>query len=336
MYNDAPSPTRGSILVTGGAGYIGSHACKALRHAGYTPVTYDDLSTGWADAVKYGPLEQGSLHQRDRLDQVFATHRPHTVMHFAARSDVGESMRNPAKYWQDNLCGTLTLLQAMRAAGCDQIVFSSTCAVYGDQDGVLLDETTQTQPINAYAASKRAIEDMIVDFEKTHGLNHVTFRYFNVAGADPDAEIGEFHQPETHLVPLILQAIAGKRDALTIHGTDYPTPDGTCIRDYIHVCDLVDAHLLGVERLQSGAKSRLYNLGTGHGFSVKEVIDSSRIVTNRAVPFTEGPRRNGDAIKLVSGSHRARDELGWSPKRSTLSKMISDAWAWHQTEGYSS
>lgn len=324
-----------SVLVTGGAGYIGSHACKALKLAGYVPVTFDNLSTGWRDAVKFGPFEQGDLRDRARLDEVFAKHKPAAVMHFAALSQVGESMSDPGKYWSNNVTGSLCLIEAAVSAGCMDFVFSSTCATYGDQDNVVLDETSPQYPINAYGASKRAIEDILRDFGTAYGLNHVIFRYFNVAGADPEAQVGEFHRPETHLVPLILEAIAGKRAALTIHGTDYPTPDGTCIRDYVHVCDLVDAHLLGLNWLEQGRGSTVFNLGTGSGFSVREVIEQSRVVTNRDVPFAEGPRRAGDCTKLVSGSTRAIEELGWSPTRSTLRAMIADAWRWHQTGQYS-
>ncbi|SMX46847.1 UDP-glucose 4-epimerase GalE [Actibacterium lipolyticum] len=322
------------VLVTGGAGYIGSHACKVLRAAGYTPVTFDNLSTGWADAVKFGPLEQGDLNDRARLDDVFARYEPVAVMHFAAFSQVGEAMREPGKYWRNNVCGSLTLIEAAVAAGCLNFVFSSTCATYGDQDGVVLDENSQQMPLNAYGASKRAIEDILTDFEASHGLKSVIFRYFNVAGADPEAEVGEFHQPETHLIPLMLDAIEGKRPALTVFGTDYPTPDGTCIRDYVHVMDLVDAHVLGVKWLEDGKGSRVFNLGTGKGFSVREVIDQSRTVTNREVPYEIGPRRGGDAVQLVSGSTRAEAELGWKPKRSTMDAMIKDAWRWHQNGSY--
>ena len=323
-----------TVLVTGGAGYIGSHACKALKRAGHTPVTYDNLSTGWAEAVKFGPFEQGELLDRTRLDQVFAQYRPDAVMHFAALSQVGESMSNPGKYWLNNACGSLNLIEAAVAAGCLNIVFSSTCATYGEQDNVVLDENSVQLPINAYGASKRAIEDMLRDFGASHGLNAVIFRYFNVAGADEDAEVGEFHQPETHLIPLILDAIAGKRDALTVFGTDYDTPDGTCIRDYVHVMDLVEAHVLGLDWLVAGKAPRVFNLGTGSGFSVREVMDVAAQVTGRPVPCTEGPRRAGDCTKLVSGSVRARDELGWRPDRSTLEQMIADAWRWHQTGHY--
>ncbi|MBW4706832.1 UDP-glucose 4-epimerase GalE [Roseobacter sp. YSTF-M11] len=323
-----------NVLVTGGAGYIGSHACKALKAAGFTPVTYDNLITGWEQAVKFGPFERGDLLDRERLDQVFAQYEPVAVMHFAALSQVGESMQDPGAYWRNNVSGSLTLIEAAVAAKCLNFVFSSTCATYGDQDNVVLDEQSAQHPINAYGASKRAIEDILRDFEPAHGLHHVIFRYFNVAGADPEGEVGEFHRPETHLIPVLLDAIDGKRDALTIHGTDYPTPDGTCIRDYVHVCDLVDAHVLGLKWLQDGKGSRVFNLGTGSGFSVREVMDHSREVTNREVPYSEGPRRAGDCTKLVSGSTRAESELGWTPTRSTMRSMITDAWRWHQNGHY--
>ncbi|MFA3920027.1 UDP-glucose 4-epimerase GalE [Ruegeria hyattellae] len=323
-----------NILVTGGAGYIGSHACKALAAAGFTPVTFDNLVTGWQDAVKFGPFEQGDLLDRARLDQIFATYQPAAVMHFAALSQVGEAMSEPGRYWSNNVTGSLNLIEAAVAAGCLDFVFSSTCATYGEHDNVVLDEDTPQLPLNAYGASKRAIEDILVDFEAAHGLRHVVFRYFNVAGADPEGEVGEFHRPETHLVPLMLDAIDGKRAALTVFGTDYDTPDGTCIRDYVHVCDLVDAHVLGLNWLREGKGSRVFNLGTGSGFSVREVIDHSKSVTNREVPYEIGPRRAGDCTKLVSGSVRALQELGWKPERSKLDLMIADAWRWHQNGHY--
>ncbi len=325
-----------NILVTGGAGYIGSHACKALRAAGYTPVTYDNLVTGWRDAVKFGPFEQGDLEDRARLDEVFATYRPVAVMHFAALSQVGEAMSEPGRYWRNNVAGSLTLIEAAVAAGCLNFVFSSTCATYGEHDNVVLDEDTAQEPLNAYGASKLAVEGILRDFGAAYGLRHVIFRYFNVAGADPEAEVGEFHRPETHLIPLMLDAIDGKRAALTVFGTDYDTPDGTCIRDYVHVCDLVDAHVLGLKWLEENKGDRVFNLGTGSGFSVREVIDHSRAVTNRDVPYEIGPRRAGDCTALVSGSVRAGQELGWEPDRSTLEQMISDAWRWHQSGHYES
>ncbi len=325
-----------NVLVTGGAGYIGSHACKALAQAGFTPVTVDSLVTGWRDAVKFGPLVQGDLCDRALLDRTFAEYQPIAVLHFAALSLVGEAMAQPGKYWQNNVVGSLTLIEAAAAAGCRNFVFSSTCATYGEHDGVVLDEDTPQMPLNAYGASKRAIEDILRDFDAAHDLRHVIFRYFNVAGADPEAEVGEHHRPETHLIPVMFEAIDGQRPGLTINGTDYDTPDGTCIRDYVHVCDLVDAHILGLRWLQDGKPSRVFNLGTGRGFSNREVVEASRAVTNREVPCSDGPRRAGDATKLVSGSSRAKTELGWEPKRSTLQQMIGDAWRWHQTGHYDS
>ena len=323
-----------NILVTGGAGFIGSHACKALLRAGFIPITFDNLATGWRDAVKFGPFECGDLLNRSDIESVFKKYSPIAVMHFAARSQVGESMQKPGLYWQNNVMGSLNLIQVAVDYGCMDFVFSSTCATYGDQDNVVLDEYSEQHPVNAYGASKRAVENILFDFGRAHGLNSVIFRYFNVAGADPEGEVGEFHQPETHLIPLILDAIDGKRDALTIFGTDYDTPDGTCIRDYVHVCDLVDAHVLGLKWLQSGYGSRVFNLGTGDGFSVRQVIDQSKHITNRPVPVIHGVRRTGDCTKLVSGSTRAKTELGWSFDRSNLKQMISDAWRWHQFGGY--
>lgn len=323
-----------TVLVTGGAGYIGSHACKALKAAGYLPVTFDNLSTGWSDAVKFGPLEQGNLLDRARLDEVFAKHEPIAVMHFAALSQVGDSMRDPGLYWRENVVGALNLAEAAVAAGCLNFVFSSTCATYGDQDGVVLDENSRQMPINAYGASKLAIEQILANFETTYGLRNVIFRYFNVAGADPECEVGEFHRPETHLLPLILQAIDGKRPALTVFGTDYDTRDGTCVRDYVHVTDLIAAHVAGLQRLLSGEPSRAFNLGTGTGFTVKEVIEAAKRTTNMDVPLEFGDRRPGDATALVSGSTRAVRELGWTPKYSTMDQMIAHAWAWHRNGDY--
>jgi len=322
------------VLVTGGAGYIGAHACKALARAGFVPVAFDNLSTGWREAVKFGPLVQGDLMDRATVDAAFAEHRPVAVMHFAALSLVGESMKDPGKYWRINVNGSLNLIEAAVAAGCSQFVFSSTCATYGDQDGVVLDEETAQRPINAYGASKRAIEEILQNFGASHGLRHVIFRYFNVAGADPEGEVGEQHVPETHLIPLMLDAIEGKRPALTLFGTDYPTPDGTCVRDYVHVSDLVAAHVLGLRWLQDGKPDRVFCLGSRSGFSVREVVEASRVVTNREVPLVIGDRRPGDAAALVSGSARAVEELGWVPERSTLPQMIADALAWSKTPGF--
>ena len=322
------------MIVTGGAGYIGSHACKALTEAGYRPIAVDNLSTGWSDAVKFGPLENVDLLDLVKLKQVFAEYQPHAVMHFAAFSQVGESVSNPTKYWRNNVIGSLNLFEACANFGCDKVIFSSTCATYGEHDNVVLTEAIEQRPVNAYGASKRAVEEILKHLSLSAGLRHVIFRYFNVAGADPDGDVGEFHRPETHLIPLILDAIDGKRDNITIFGTDYETPDGTCIRDYVHVCDLVEAHVLGLMWLEKGGNSKVFNLGTGTGFSVREVIEKASIVTNRDVPIIEGKRRVGDCTKLVSGSELARAELGWEPKRSSLDHMITDAWRWHQSGGY--
>ena len=322
------------VLVTGGAGYIGSHACKALARAGFLPVVFDNLATGWAGAVKWGPLVKGDLMDRASIDAALAEHRPVAVMHFAALSLVGESMKEPGLYWRVNVGGALNLLEACTAAGVMNFVFSSTCATYGDQDGVLLTEETPQRPINAYGGSKLAIEQMLQDFGKAAGISHVIFRYFNVAGADPEGETGEQHVPETHLIPLMLDAVAGKRPALTVFGTDYPTPDGTCVRDYVHVTDLADAHVLGLRRLLDGKGNGVFCLGTGRGFSVREVIEASRMVTNREVPVVIGDRRAGDAAALVSSSTHAIKELGWEPQHSTLRQMIGDAWAWAQKPGF--
>ena len=321
-----------TVLVTGGAGYVGSHACKALSEAGWVPVTFDNLSTGWREAVRFGPWEEGDLLDRAALDAAFARHRPAAVLHFAALSQVGEASLKPGLYWRNNVGGSLALMEAMVAAGCDRLVFSSTCAVYGDQDGATLDEGCERRPGGCYGATKRAVEDLVADFEAAHGLRHVTFRYFNVAGADPEGEIGERHEPETHLIPVMLDALAGRRPALVVHGDDYDTTDGTAVRDYVHVTDLARAHVAGLGWLMEGRPSRAFNLGSGRGYSVREVIEAAGAVTNRPVPHRVGPRRAGDAVRLVSGSTRAEADLGWRPERS-LRDMIADAWRWHQSGG---
>ena len=323
-----------TVLVTGGAGYIGAHACRALAGAGHRPVAFDNLSTGWAEAVRFGPVVEGDLTDRKALDAAFAAHRPDAVMHFAALSLVGDSMADPGRYWRENVTGALTLIEAMVAAGCRRIVFSSTCATYGDQDGVLLDEEAAQRPTNAYGGSKLAIERMLHDFAAAEAVAPVIFRYFNVAGAAGDASIGEQHRPETHLIPLALDTALGRRPALTLHGTDYPTPDGTCIRDYVHVEDLIDAHLAGLARVLDGGAGDVFCLGTGHGFSVREVVSAAARVTGREVALTEGPRRAGDSASLVSAGRRAGEVLGWRPDRSTLDRMIADAWAWHLGTGF--
>ena len=319
-----------NILVTGGAGYIGSHACKALKTAGYTPVTYDNLITGWQDAVKFGPFEPGDLADRARLDQVFDQYKPAAVMHFAALSQVGEAMSEPGRYWRGNVCASLILIEAAVAAGCLDFVFSSTCATYGEHDNVVLDEITAQLPLNAYGASKRAIEDMLRDFEAAHGLRSVVFRYFNVAGAYGTA--GENRVVETHLIPLVLQVALGHRDEIKIFGDDWPTPDGTCIRDYIHVADLADAHLLALESNSPGTH-RILNLGSGEGFSVREVIDVCREVTGHPIPDLVAPRRAGDPAVLVASSEKAIAKLGWKPTRTGLRTIVEDAWAFTEALG---
>ncbi len=284
--------------------------------------------------MRFGPAVEGDLLDRASIDAAFEQYNPKAILHFAALSRVDEAMAKPGLYWRNNVLGSLNLIEAAVDHGCLDFVFSSTCATYGDQDGVLLDENSQQEPLNAYGASKLAVERILHDFGATHGLRHVIFRYFNVAGADPEAEVGEFHRPETHLIPIVLDAVSGVRDKVTVYGTDYPTEDSTCIRDYVHVCDLVDAHVLGLNWLLDGKGSRVFNLGTGSGFSVREVIDSARRVSNMDVPTVVGDRRAGDAIKLVSGSRRAEEELKWQPHRSTMPQMIEDAWRWHQVADY--
>jgi UDP-arabinose 4-epimerase len=274
-------------------------------------------------------LETGDLEDTARLAEVFAKYRPAAVMHFAAYAYVGESVRDPLKYYRNNFGGTLNLLQAMREQGVDQLVFSSTCATYGIPQAETLDEIHPQQPVNPYGTSKLMIEQVLRDFDTAYGMRHVALRYFNAAGADPDGEIGEVHEPETHLIPLVLEAAAGG-EPVTVFGDDYPTPDGTCIRDYIHVADLADAHVLALEALQQGARSSAYNLGNGNGYSVQEVIDCAQRVTGRDVDARIGPRRPGDPPRLVAESTRARRELKWQPGFAGLEQMVKSAWDWNQ------
>ena len=322
------------VLVTGGAGYIGSHACKALAEAGFVPVAYDNLSNGRASAVKWGPLEEGDLADRAGIDQVFAKYAPVAVMHFAAAIEVGESVTEPGKYWRNNFIGSLTLAEAAVAAGCLDMVFSSTCAVYDGNTEDDLTEDSAFGPINAYGSSKRATEMMLEDFATAHGLKSIIFRYFNVAGAAQGAGIGQSHANPTHIIPRLLIALEGGMGHMTINGSDYPTPDGTCIRDYIHVNDLVDAHIAGLKHLLEGRDGAAYNLGTGRGASVREVIEASGDVVGHMPQIAVGPRRDGDAVRLVSGSRKASNDLGWAPKSSDLETILTDAWAWHKSRGW--
>jgi len=325
-----PIKTAKSVLVTGGAGYIGAHACKALAEAGYTPVTYDNFVYGHPAAVRWGPLENGDIGDRDQLEMVMKKYNPAAVMHFAAYAYVGESVTNPAKYYRNNVAGTLSLLESMNSCGIDKIIFSSTCATYGMPDIVPIDENHPQNPINPYGRSKLMIEWILQDFAAAYDLKFVSLRYFNAAGADPDAEIGENHDPETHLIPLVLDVALGIRHRLEIYGTDYDTPDGTCIRDYIHVSDLADAHLLALEYLNDGGQSNVFNLGNGNGFSVREVITTAMKVTGCDIPYLESKKRPGDPAVLIGSTEKIRDNLGWRAVHHSLEAIIRTAWRWHK------
>jgi UDP-arabinose 4-epimerase len=317
-----------NILVTGGAGYIGSHTCKALSRAGFSPIAYDNLVSGHEWAVKWGPLEKGDILDTARLSQVIAAYRPAAVMHFAAFAYVGESVQNPAKYYRNNVAGTVNLLDAMRQNGIHRIVFSSSCATYGIPQRVPITEDALQRPINPYGRSKFMNEQILADYNEAYGLESVSLRYFNAAGADPDGELGECHDPETHLIPLVLEAAAGRRPHVTVYGNDYETPDGTCIRDYIHVSDLADAHVRAMVNLGERKLNFAYNLGTGKGHSVKEVIDAARRIVGRDFEVLKGPRRTGDPASLVADAALANRDLGWRPRYITIAAMIETAWAW--------
>jgi len=321
---------RRTVLVTGGAGYIGSHACKALALAGYVPITYDNLSRGHRNAVRWGPFVEGDLLDRERLFMAMRTHAPIAVIHFAALAYVGESVGNPGLYYRNNVGGTLTLLEAMLEAGLDKIVFSSTCATYGIPDRVPIDEGFAQAPVNPYGETKLAIERALYWHDRGCGLRSVSLRYFNAAGADPDVETGEAHDPETHLIPLVIDAALGKGPPVQIFGTDYATSDGTAIRDYIHVQDLANAHVQALVHLVEGGATTAVNLGTGQGYSVREIIAAAEAVIGAAVPRQEGPRRAGDPPALVANPSRAATLLGWRAEMSDLPAIIGTALAWHQ------
>ncbi len=319
-----------SVLVTGGAGYIGAHACKVLAGAGYMPIAYDNLVYGHSQSVKWGPLEEGDIGDSLRLETVLQKYNPTAVMHFAAYAYVGESVENPAKYYRNNVAGTLTLVESMRNCGVQNIIFSSTCATYGMPEQIPIGEDHPQYPINPYGRSKLMIEWILRDFSAAYNFKFVSLRYFNAAGADPDAEIGEDHHPETHLIPLILDVALGKRNQLEIFGTDYDTPDGTCIRDYIHVSDLANAHLLALEYLRDGGQSNVFNLGNGNGFSVREVITVARELTGCDILCVESERRPGDPPVLIGDSEKIRQVLDWNPVLNQLKTIIETAWQWQK------
>jgi UDP-glucose 4-epimerase len=322
-----------TILVTGGAGYIGSHAVLALKNAGYEVVVLDNLSNGHRELVEevlQVKLIVGDTSDRPLLDNIFTTHNITAVMHFAAYIAVGESVTDPAKYYHNNVAATLTLLEAMLAASINKFIFSSTCALYGVPKFVPLTEDHPQDPISPYATTKWMVERILSDFDTAYNLKSVRFRYFNAAGADPTGLLGEDHEPETHLIPLVLMAALGKRESILIFGTDYPTTDGTCIRDYIHVTDLAQAHVLGLEYLLKGGDSEVFNLGNGSGFSVREVIESAKEVTGSEIKIEERDRRPGDPPILVGSSDKASKVLGWRPQYPNIKDILTHAWQWHQ------
>lgn len=322
-----------TILVTGGAGYIGSHTVKKLEEAQYQVIILDNLVYGHRDLVENclrAKLIVGDIKNRSLLDELFNTYSVEAVIHFAAYAYVGESIANPAKYYDNNVVGTLTLLEAMLAASVKKLVFSSTCATYGIPKQIPIPEDHPQNPINPYGNSKLMVEKILADYHTACGLKHVCFRYFNAAGADPNGFLGEDHQPETHLIPLVLMAALGRREAISVFGTDYSTPDGTCIRDYIHVNDLARAHVLGLEYLLSGGDSEIFNLGNGNGFSVKEVIETARKITQKSIKVKYGDRRPGDPAILIGSSTKAKQILGWQPQHTNLEEILVNAWQWHQ------
>ncbi|AIW41182.1 MULTISPECIES: UDP-glucose 4-epimerase GalE [Paenibacillus] len=320
-----------AILVTGGAGYIGSHTVAELLDLGEEVVVLDNLQTGHKAALLGGKLYEGDLRDKELLSKLFSENSIDAVIHFAANSLVGESMQNPGKYYDNNVFGTLSLLEAMKDAGVRRIVFSSTAATYGEPEKVPIEEGDRTEPTNVYGETKLMMERMMSWFDKVLGIKYVSLRYFNAAGAHESGKIGEDHRPESHLIPLVLQTALKQRPHIAVFGEDYATPDGTCVRDYIHVSDLADAHVRAVNYLREGNDSNVFNLGNGQGFSVKEVIETARKVTGLDIPVVTEPRRAGDPAILVASSDKARSVLGWSPARTQLEDIISGAWGWHQS-----
>jgi UDP-glucose-4-epimerase GalE len=322
-------PEPRTVLVTGGAGYIGSHAAKALAAAGYRVVVFDNLTAGHRDAVRFGPLVEGDITDIEAVRRALRDHQAWAVMHFAAYLDVGESVREPSKYYRNNVTGALTVLEAMALERVRLFVFSSTCATYGEPVETPITESHPQKPINSYGESKLAVERALPHFERAYDLRSVALRYFNAAGADPDGELGEDHAPEIHLIPRAIEAATGGR-GLQVFGNDYPTPDGTCLRDYIHVSDLADAHVKALEAVAETGRSRVYNLGTGRPHSVKEVIAAVERVTGRRVPWTLAPRRDGDPAVLYAAAHNAQTELRWTPRFMDIESIVSTAWNWHR------
>lgn len=324
------TPASPHILVVGGAGYIGSHMLQRLAMAGWRATTLDDLSGGHADAVRWGTLVQGDLGDAALLERLFSEHRFDAVMHFASFIEVGASVAQPLRYYRNNVASTLTLLQAMQAHAVHRLVFSSTAATFGQPQYSPIDEAHPQQPINPYGRSKLMVEQILNDCDRAFGLRCVVLRYFNAAGADPNGLLGERHHPESHLIPLVLQVAAGRRAQITVYGQDYDTPDGTCIRDYVHVSDLCQAHWLALGGLLAGGHSQAYNLGNGHGHSVQEVIETAEQVSGRHIAVQSGPRRPGDPARLVADATRACTALGWRPRYGELKQIIAHAWQWEQ------
>lgn len=320
-----------NILVVGGAGYIGSHTCLDLASKGFTPVVYDNLSNGHAEFVRWGPFEHGDIRDQDRLDAVLDTYKPAAIVHFAALIEVGESVRNPTGFFENNVAGTLTLLAAAQAAGIDKLVFSSTCATYGLPQAMPMDETHPQAPINPYGRSKLIVEQMLSDLDTYEGFRSVALRYFNAAGADPEGRIGEWHSPETHAIPLAIDAALGRRSDFKVFGWDYDTRDGTCVRDFVHVLDLADAHSRAVQYLLDGGDSVALNLGTGDGTTVKELLSAIEAISGKSFPVEYVGRREGDSPMLVADNGKARSVLGWQP-RFDLTAIIETAWNWHSSE----
>jgi len=317
-----------NILVAGGAGYIGSHTCLYLHGNGFTPVVYDNLSNGHAEFVKWGPLEVGDIRDRKRLDDVLKKYKPQAIVHFAAAIEVGASVRDPGAYYDNNVAGTITLLRAAQAAGIDKFVFSSTCATYGVPSSVPMNEAHAQMPINPYGRSKLIVEQILQELDRYQGFRSCILRYFNAAGADPEGRIGEWHSPETHAIPIAMDAALGRRPYFQIMGTDYNTRDGSCVRDFVHVLDLADAHTRAIEHLLNKGTSQALNLGTGHGTTVIELVDTVRTIVGRSFDVRYGPRREGDSPVLVADNALAKRMIGWSP-RHDLRSIIGTAWNWH-------